>query len=45
MAKKRSGACPLALLDQLLAGHDTRTLLESDGLMGELKQSLAHALA
>lgn len=44
MAKKRSGAFPVALLDQLLAGRDTRTVLESDGLMGDLKRALAERM-
>ena len=32
------------LLDQLLAGRDPKTILESDGLMGELKKALAERM-
>lgn len=32
------------LLDRLLAGRDPKTILESDGLMGELKKALAERM-
>jgi putative transposase len=32
------------LLDRLLAGRDPKTVLESDGLLGELKKALAERM-
>src|SRR5688572_15176912 len=41
MAKKQAGPFSPELLDQLLAGRDPKTVLESSGLMGDLKKALA----
>jgi len=41
MAKKDNGPFSPELLDQLLAGRDPRTVLQSDGLLGDLKKALA----
>ena len=41
MAKKRPGPFSPELLDQLLAGRDPKSVLESGGLIGDLKKALA----
>ena len=41
MAKKDAGLFTAELLDQLLAGRDPKTVLESGGLIGDLKKALA----
>ncbi len=41
MAKRKEGAISAELLDQLLEGRDASTVLESGGLMGDLKKALA----
>jgi len=37
MTKRKEGAISAELLDQLLDGQDPSTVLESGGLMGDLK--------
>jgi len=44
MAKNDTQAFPKALLDDLLAGRDPKTVLESDGLIGDLKKALAQRM-
>lgn len=44
MAKKDSGPISAELLDQLLAGRDPKTVLESGGLIGDLKKALAERM-
>jgi transposase-like protein len=44
MAKKNTPAIPNELLDQLLAGRDPRTALDSGGLIGDLKKALAERM-
>ena len=44
MARKESGPLSPELLDQLLAGRDPKTVLESDGLIGDLKKALAERM-
>lgn len=44
MAKKATGPFPADLLDTLLAGRDPKTLLDSGGLIGELKKALAERM-
>jgi len=41
MPRRKAAAIPDALLDQLLAGADPKTALESDGLIDSLKKALA----
>lgn len=41
MAKKTPGPFSPELLDQLLAGRDPKSVLESDSLIGDLKKALA----
>ena len=41
MAKKDAGLFTAELLEQLLAGRDPKTVLESGGLIGDLKKALA----
>ena len=41
MAKTQTGPFAAELLDQLLAGRDPKMVLESDGLIGDLKKALA----
>ena len=41
MPRRKTPAIPDALLDQLLAGADPRSALESDGLIDSLKKALA----
>jgi putative transposase len=41
MAKKDTGEFSKELLDQLLAGRDPKTVLDSGGLIGDLKKALA----
>jgi putative transposase len=43
MAKKREPIDP-ALLDELLAGRDPKTVLSSEGLLGELQKALAERI-
>lgn len=43
MAKKRQTIDP-ALLDELLAGRDPKTVLSSEGLLGELQKALAERI-
>lgn len=43
MAKKREAIDP-ALLDELLAGRDPKTVLSSKGLLGELQQALVERI-
>lgn len=40
MATKNTSPFDGALLDRLLAGQDPKKMLESDGLVGELKKVL-----
>ena len=44
MAKKETGPFSAELLDQLLAGRDPKTVLESGGLIGDLKKALAERM-
>ncbi len=44
MAKNDSKVFSAELLDQLLAGRDPKTVLSSDGLVGELKKALAERM-
>ena len=44
MAKKDAGPFSPELLDQLLAGRDPKSILESDGLIGDLKKALAQRM-
>lgn len=41
MARKNTEGFSKELLDQLLSGRDPKTVLESGGLIGELKKALA----
>jgi putative transposase len=41
MARRAKGPFKAELLDELLAGQDPKTVLESDGLLGDLKKALA----
>lgn len=43
MAKKRETIDP-ALFDELLAGRDPKTVLSSQGLLGELQKALAERI-
>lgn len=44
MAKKNTPDFPKELLDQLLAGRDSKTALDSSGLIGDLKKALAERM-
>jgi putative transposase len=44
MAKNDKGGFSAELLDQLLAGRDPKTLLDSGGLIGDLKKALAERM-
>ena len=44
MAKKDDEGFSKELLDQLLAGRDPKTVLDSGGLLGELKKALAERM-
>ena len=44
MAKNDTGVFSKELLDQLLAGRDPTTVLESNGLIGDLKKALAERM-
>jgi putative transposase len=44
MAKKDTGPFSAELLDSLLAGRDPKTVLNSDGLIGDLKKALAERM-
>jgi putative transposase len=44
VATKKSTPFDGALLDRLLAGQDPKKVLESDGLIGELKKALAERM-
>lgn len=44
MAKKHTEGFPKELLDQLLEGRDPKTMLDSGGLIGELKKALAERM-
>jgi putative transposase len=44
MAKNDTKGFSVELLDQLLAGRDPKTVLDSGGLMGELKKALAERM-
>ena len=44
MAKNKTDGFPKELLDQLLAGRDPKTALESGGLIGDLKKALAERM-
>ncbi len=44
MAKKKTPAFSAELLDELLDGQDPSTVLQSDGLLGELKKALAERM-
>ncbi len=44
MAKNDTAGFSKELLDQLLAGRDPKTALESDGLIGELKKAIAERM-
>lgn len=44
MTKRKEGAISAELLDQLLDGQDPSTVLESGGLMGDLKKALAERM-
>lgn len=44
MATHKAGRISAELLDQLLAGRDASTVLESGGLIGELKKALAERM-
>ncbi|MBL8540863.1 MAG: IS256 family transposase [Betaproteobacteria bacterium] len=44
MAKNDAEGFPKELLDQLLAGRDPKTVLDSGGLLGDLKKALAERM-
>lgn len=44
MAKKKTPAFSANLLDELLDGQDPATVLQSDGLLGDLKKALAERM-
>ena len=44
MAKKKTRAISAEVLDELLEGQDPATVLQSDGLLGELKKALAERM-
>lgn len=44
MAKKDTGPFSAELLDSLLAGRDPKTILDSGGLIGDLKKALAERM-
>ena len=44
MAKREDGPIPAEILDRLLAGRDPKTVLESGGLIGELKKAIAERM-
>lgn len=44
MAKREDGPIPAEILDRLLAGRDPTTVLESGGLIGELKKAIAERM-
>ena len=44
MAKKKAGLFTAELLDQLLAGRDPKSILDSGGLIGDLKKALAERM-
>ena len=44
MAKKDDQGFSKELLDQLLAGRDAKTVLDSGGLFGDLKKALAERM-
>ena len=44
MATNDTGTFPQELLDQLLAGRDPKSVLDSGGLIGELKKALAERM-
>jgi putative transposase len=44
MAKKTTPAFSAELLDELLQGQDAATVLQSDGLLGDLKKALAERM-
>lgn len=44
MAKRKQGAISAELLDELLAGRDPQAVLESGGLIGDLKKALAERM-
>lgn len=44
MAKKNPGPFPAELLDALLQGRDPKTVLDSGGLIGDLKKALAERM-
>ena len=44
MAKKKTSAFSAELLDELLKDQDPATVLQSDGLLGELKKALAERM-
>ena len=44
MAKKKTAAFSADLLDELLDGQDPATVLQSDGLLGDLKKALAERM-
>lgn len=44
MAKKNPGPFSAELLDALLEGRDPKTVLDSGGLMGDLKKALAERM-
>ena len=44
MATKQATSFSAEVLDQLLSGRDPTTVLESDGLIGDLKKALAERM-
>jgi len=44
MAKQDTGPFTAELLDSLLAGHEPKTVVDSGGLIGELKKALAERM-
>lgn len=44
MATRKASAFSAALLDELLSGQDPATVLNSDGLLGDLKKALAERM-
>ena len=44
MARNDTKAFSADFLDQLLAGRDPRTVLDSDGLIGDLKKALTERM-
>lgn len=44
MARRKELIIPDSILDQLLAGSDAKTVLDSNGLLGQLKKAWRNGL-